>query len=710
MTDAAAASASAGNSTSRGRGRPVGASEALTRQTRRVHVGHFAFVRAVIQGLSVESSFNRYLKMDEDGEGPRSGIATIRWLRSEFVAAARKQARPGTARLLAIDVRQIPTIPTKLPDADARVAKDDFEDVSGSDVLRAYEQSPLSRAGDKLNRRVRLMDKQLEALTWLEQLIAQRPQPGDGCGAWFSDRLDRQLGAAGIFTLAQLAEHINGLGRHWYRSIKSIGPTKAKRLEAWLREHGTELRLTLGQHVTVARSRLYPEELNQLVRPATALRPLEKFIVPAELDGSQGAYRQPQARCLMRARNDYDAILAWLQAKPAMSPEAQEAKRRRRGRAAPTTPAAPAGGLVAPDAWLSTLSHTQRAYRKEAERFLLWAILERGKPLSSMTTEDCTAYRDFLANPPLDWCGPRGRERWSPLWRPFEGPLSVSARRHATTILKNLYSFLTAQNYLMGNPWSGVAMPRALGRRLDTSRSFSEAQWMFILRQFEEWDAARPEGVEQPEAELRLLFILNFLYTTGLRLSEAVHARVSDLRWVEYPPGQGQHKPTEGWELTVEGKGGKLREVIVPTAIVELLKLYLAKRGLGSDLNSAGAQAAYLFGPLQQPSEAARRLLGECTNPDPTAGLAESTLYSLLKHFFKHCAGKLIVTDAKEAERFSRASTHWLRHAHASHGIAKGVPLEVMQANLGHASLATTTVYVTTEKARRMRAMQRAWR
>lgn len=670
-------------------------------------MGHFAFARAVIQGLSIERSFNHYLKMDEDGEGPRSGIATIRWLRREFVAVARKQARPGTARLMTIDVSQIPMIPAKLPDREVSATANDFEEESGSDVVRAYEQSPLARTTDKLNRRVRLMDKQLQALTWLEQLIAQRPQPGDGCGAWFSDRLDRQLGEAGLFTLAQLAEHINGLGRHWYRSIKGIGPTKSKRLEAWLREHGTEMRLTLGQHVTVARSRLYPEELNQLVRPATALRPLEKFVVPAELDGSQGAYRLPQARCLMRARNDYDAILAWLQAKPSMSPEAQEAKRRRRGRGAPL---AATGGLAAPDAWLSVLSHTQRAYRKEAERFLLWAILERGKPLSSMTTEDCAAYRDFLANPPLDWCGPRGRERWSPLWRPFEGPLSVSARRHATTILKNLYSFLTAQNYLMGNPWSGVAMPRAHGRRLDTSRSFTEAQWLFILKQFEDWDEARSETEEQPETELRLLFILNFLYTTGLRLSEAVHARVSDLRWVEYPPGQGQHTPTEGWELTVEGKGGKLREVVVPTAIVEVLKLYLEKRGLGSKLNSAGAQAAYLFAPLHQPSVAARRLLGEGANPDPTAGIAESTLYSLLKHFFKHCAGKLIVSDPTEAERFGRASTHWLRHAHASHGIAKGVPLEVMQANLGHASLATTTVYVTTEKARRMRAMQRAWR
>jgi hypothetical protein len=38
--------------------------------------------------------------------------------------------------------------------------------------------------------------------------------------------------------------------------------------------------------------------------------------------------------------------------------------------------------------WLQSLSNTQRAYRKEAERFLLWAIVQRGKALSWMTNED----------------------------------------------------------------------------------------------------------------------------------------------------------------------------------------------------------------------------------------------------------------------------------------------------------------------------------
>ncbi|MGQ3179798.1 MAG: hypothetical protein ACT6SC_19585, partial [Blastomonas fulva] len=72
------------------------------------------------------------------------------------------------------------------------------------------------------------------------------------------------------------------------------------------------------------------------------------------------------------------------------------------------------------------LSATQRSYRKEAERLLLWATLERGKPLSSLTADDVGAYADFLVSPPAAWCGPRHHQRWSPMWRPFEGALSPS--------------------------------------------------------------------------------------------------------------------------------------------------------------------------------------------------------------------------------------------------------------------------------------------
>jgi integrase len=46
-----------------------------------------------------------------------------------------------------------------------------------------------------------------------------------------------------------------------------------------------------------------------------------------------------------------------------------------------------------------------------------------------------------------------------------------------------------------------------------------------------------------------------------------------------------------------------------------------------------------------------------------------------------------------------------MRYSHASHAIASGMPSEIAQQNLGHASLATITDYVTTEKRRRMKAL-----
>ena len=50
-----------------------------------------------------------------------------------------------------------------------------------------------------------------------------------------------------------------------------------------------------------------------------------------------------------------------------------------------------------------------------------------------------------------------------------------------------------------------------------------------------------------------------------------------------------------------------------------------------------------------------------------------------------------------------------MRHTYASHWIARGTPVEIAQQNLGHSSLQTTTVYVTTEQKRRMKAIQGGW-
>ena len=275
--------------------------------------------------------------------------------------------------------------------------------------------------------------------------------------------------------------------------------------------------------------------------------------------------------------------------------------------------------------------------------------------------------------------------------------MSASAQRHAVTILKNLYGFLVDQNYLMGNPWSAVGVPRTSGPKVNAGRSFSLAQWQFIEAQLKTLPAT--------SANQRLTFGLHLLYATGLRLSEVVAATVDDLQWVEFPADATDDQPMQGWMLRVVSKGQKEREVPLPADVVAELASCLVSRGLDADPEDIGNQGAFLLGKA---SDASKRAPGLSTGQafEPRQGIAATTFYDQIKAFFAGCAEVLRGQgDVKGAERFAKASTHWMRHSHASHAIAGGMLIEIAQQNLGHASLATTTVYVTTEKRRRMKAV-----
>ncbi len=662
-------------------------------RARKLHLGHFAFMRAVAQGLDTRDSWDRYLRIEGDHDDIRNVRRTIAWIRDEFAAAAKRHDRFGTARLVQIDATRIADPEPALPSLEEFAAQRGLLDFSEAEQLEYYEEEYGNRTQQQ-SRRARLIARQLDALSWLERQVAQPPQSGDAVAAWLHPDLAVRLEAAGVITVRQLVERINGLGRRWWGGIRAIGAAKAERIMDWLRSHEASIGLRIGAHVQVKRSKLYAHELARVVPRATAIVPLEKFIVPAELDGSNGLYRAPQKLCLMHATNDYEAILIWIRSRHGLSPEQKTALQRQRG----IDPGAPEG----PMAWLNYLSHTQRAYRKEAERFLLWAIVQHGKPLSSMTLDDCEAYRRFLADPtPADrWCGTRAREKWSPLWRPFEGPLSPRAQRQAVTILKSMYKFLVDQCYLIGNPWNGVSMPKA-HTRIDRGRSFTQAQWDFIEQQL----GLLPDT----SANHRLRFALHFFYATGLRLAEAAAATVDHLNWVSYPPDSDDAHPVDGWELTVLGKGGKERVVPVPLDVIGELSTYLVARGLDPDPEHPLSQGAYLLGKAVDVAERAPWSPADTLAVDQKSGIAATTLYAQLKAFFTDCAIVLAMTDAKAAARLAAASTHWLRHTHGSHAVAAGMPLDVLQENLGHASLTTTTIYTTSEQRRRMKAAEKFW-
>ena len=366
------------------------------------------------------------------------------------------------------------------------------------------------------------------------------------------------------------------------------------------------------------------------------------------------------------------------------------------------------------DVWLSTKaetdgrtrsnrSHTVRAYAREADRFVLWLDVERGLSLSTAMLEDCLAYRAFLADPaPAErWCGPRGPARGTENWRAFEGPLGHGARRQALVILNNLFVFLQDHGYRLGNPWASVRSPRHAAPRVSASRSLTRAQWAAVETVL--------CGMGGSHEERQLAWTLRFLCRTGLRLAEVVAADASDFVWMDLDGvgGESGGPPAGGWAITVVGKGMRVREVPVPTHLVEALSELLCLRGGGVPCSSDPRD--HIGMPLLVQWQAGKAMVSGASTPTPPCRrLSAQGLYRRLKRLFALVATQQASCGrAQDALAIARASTHWLRHTYGSHAVAAGVPLDVVQQNLGHASLATTTIYVRSAIERRMRESQR---
>ena len=84
-------------------------------RARMLPVGHFAFMRSVVQGLDLRQSWERYFRVEGD-DSSRNVQATIQWIRDEFAADAKRQAKPGTARLVLLDVSRIGDPKVRIPD------------------------------------------------------------------------------------------------------------------------------------------------------------------------------------------------------------------------------------------------------------------------------------------------------------------------------------------------------------------------------------------------------------------------------------------------------------------------------------------------------------------------------------------------------------------------------------------------------------------
>lgn len=465
-----------------------------------------------------------------------------------------------------------------------------------------------------------------DAIEKLRNIPFPAPLVTDAVDRWLPGRAAHALKSAGIRTLADLTVRVPRR-RRWWAAVPGLGSRSAKQIEEFFAAHPA---LTERARALV-------------IVPRTETSPWEHLIVPREVDGSRGTFRAPQATCTLSAGNDYEAVQAWL--------------------------------------GLQDSAATRRAYRKEAERLMLWAILERGKALSSLTTEDAIAYRAFLRRPsPRErWVG-AARPRTSPEWRPFQGALAPRSVAYALSVIGAMYRWLIEQRYVLANPFAGVKVKgTGRGAALDASRGFTEHEWTLIRSAADgiEWIGGWSE-----EGAQRLRFVLDFWYATGLRPSEMVDARL----------GAIEHDVQDDVWLKVVGKGSKHGKVALPLLARGALDQYLAQRRLPVTRTRWNPKTALVPG-LEE---------------DAT-GITASRLWAVMRRFFRHAAQALEKVSPSTSEKLQRATPHWMRHTHATHALARGVELTTVRDNLRHASVATTSVYLHTDEVKRARQMGNAF-
>ena len=214
--------------------------------------------------------------------------------------------------------------------------------------------------------------------------------------------------------------------------------------------------------------------------------------------------------------------------------------------------------------------------------------------------------------------------------------------------IRMFHRFLAEEGVLSGNVTDSLESPK-LWKHLPEALNFSEVEELL----------AAPDSRHLPG--LRDLAMLELLYATGLRASEVVSLRISQL-------------DLEGGTLRVLGKGSKERMVPVGRKAREVLRRYL-KRTRAQWSRSDSGDTLFL-------SRAGR-------------SVSRQTVWLVIKKYAKQCGIR------------KKIYPHILRHSFATHLLEGGADLRVVQELLGHADIVTTQIYTHVDKSRLKNIHQR---
>ena len=668
-------------------GRPKGAKARVLQEARALGIHHFAFVRSSLLGLDLADAFARYMAWSETTTDLRYVQGRRDALLKQIIEVGRQHdaALPANTKitdlldLLRSDATTKPAV--QLPSLDEWVEAEgmDADMWSEADLLAEYKAAFGLDNADAQEAAVGVRDpvtERVRALNYLETILSVVPTAVDRLEAWFAKPVAKCLRNVGLLTLGDLVRFINVYGFRWHSRIKGFGTVRARQVLHWLVLEQDHLNLLVS-------SNAYEPQSKRELR-TNAIVPVA---VPTSVGGSRGLVQ-------FGAGTSIASSLSHMLASPSLSGEQGDF----RSHMANTLGAR--NDLEAVDLWLGRYSEkpsTQRSYRKEAERFLLWCAQDLKKPLSSVTAPDVQQYRAFLQAVPTTWIHPAPCKRTDPAWRAFRSQPSPSSQKQALVILQTLYGGLVDAGYLVANPFRSVMKSFDLPTtKMDIRRSFTESEWSHVLRCLD----GLPAG---PEA-LRVKCILELLVTSGIRLDELARASHKDLRLEQLSD------LPETWILTVTGKRNKTREVPLNPDVVELLGRH-GGEFINRDRNCDDKDQLPLIRTLHA-SVPKWRLAGQggglVVAADTTGAgsrLSAAGIYALLKRFFKHAASSAHAAGL-DPQRFEKASTHWMRHTFVRQALVDGVPIEVASELAGHASIDTTSIYSTQELARKIKAVQ----
>lgn len=224
-------------------------------------------------------------------------------------------------------------------------------------------------------------------------------------------------------------------------------------------------------------------------------------------------------------------------------------------------------------------------------------------------------------------------------------PLAASSAARTLVAVRGLHRFLALEGEVAADPTASVSPPRP-PLRLPKAIPLDDIEALL--------DAA---SVGDPPASLRDRALLEVLYGTGARISEAVGLDVDDVTGAE-------------GVVRLRGKGGKERIVPLGSYAVAALEAYLTRARPALASRGPGLPALFL-------NQRGGRLS-------------------------RQSAWALLAAAAHRAGLTGRVSPHTLRHSFATHLLDGGADVRVVQELLGHASVTTTQVYtlVTVQRLR----------